>query len=269
MELIINENLTNIPELKSVIHKFNAGNKLYYYMKEYTFSKTVNIFEINFHDNKNEENYSVLENSKLKVNVYVDNKEFLQFNCIWDYNNFYFNMLLSIIKKVIIEEKIEFNINDFLEKLNTYERYESFLNKMKLNFTADAVNTSGFGDLIYGLNNNKLDDYFMNKTYGVSLIEIFIVCCSYPDWKNFKQRIRFIKAEKCLMVDIMFDLETMENASQKERREIHIKKINNELPPIIKKYKFKDFDLERFMADFNTYVKEIEFLTSTNYWVDE
>lgn len=143
------------------------------------------------------------------------------------------------------------------------------INKMILQFSGDYYDVSGFDDLIFSINNNKLDDYFIPKSYGNDLNKIFIVSRCLKKENEYKPSIRLRKSDSTLLIDIMFDLKSMIKATKRERREIFIKKINEELPPIIKKYKFKDFDLERFMADFNTYVKEIEFLTSTNYWVEE
>lgn len=47
--------------------------------------------------------------------------------------------------------------------------------------------------------------------------------CRDPRW-NFKQRIRFVKKENCLYMDLMFDWNTMVNADQKTRKQIAAKK---------------------------------------------
>jgi len=140
---------------------------------------------------------------------------------------------------------------------------------MIVQLSGDYYETSGFDDIIFTMDNNRLDDYFIPKKYGHSLNKIFIVSRCLKKENEYKPSTRLRKADLVLLIDLMFELPTMEQATQKERREIFIKKMNEELPPIIKKYKFKDFDLDRFMEDFNIYVDEIKFLTSTNYWVDK
>jgi hypothetical protein len=68
---------------------------------------------------------------------------------------------------------------------------------------------------------------------------------------NLKQRIRLSKKEKIIYVDIMLDYTLFMKIDQNKRNEIVISKIKNEIPPIISKYKFEDFDLLRFENDLN------------------
>lgn len=119
---------------------------------------------------------------------------------------------------------------------------------MKLFITSDSNTESGVGEATRGLA-QALADYFANRRYNDSDLEIAIcLMCRDPRW-NFKQRIRFVKKENCLYMDIMLDLDVMKYAERSHRKEIIGSKIVSEVPEIIAKKKFKDFDLPRFTKD--------------------
>ncbi|HHC81219.1 MAG TPA: hypothetical protein ENK46_15160 [Flavobacteriia bacterium] len=93
--------------------------------------------------------------------------------------------------------------------------------------------------------------YFLENDYGTDIYRIafFLICREQS--LGFKQRISFDKKNKALYIDIMLDLNLFRKVSIKEKFNI----IRNELPiqlhKAFSKYKFKDFDSERFMRDFN------------------
>lgn len=58
----------------------------------------------------------------------------------------------------------------------------------------------------------------------------------------------------------MLDYYFTSEITQEERISSVVKKIIEEVPPIIKKYKLKDFDLDTFMEDIRGYFKKIDWL---------
>ncbi|HMM80997.1 MAG: hypothetical protein JSS77_10735 [Acidobacteria bacterium] len=126
---------------------------------------------------------------------------------------------------------------------------------MKLFITSDSNTESGVGEATRGLA-QALGDYFADRRYNDSDLEIAIcLMCRDPRW-NFKQRIRFVKKENCLYMDIMLDLDVMKYAERSHRKEIIGSKIVSEVPEIIAKKKFKDFDLPRFTKDLREWFED-------------
>lgn len=98
--------------------------------------------------------------------------------------------------------------------------------------------------------------YFQRRNYGIDVSKIFIVLMCRETNLNFKQRIRFTKKDKVLFIDIMLNLDQFRIIEQKYRDSIIAYKLINEIPPIIKKYKFKDFNLLAFEKDLNKLFKK-------------
>jgi len=120
---------------------------------------------------------------------------------------------------------------------------------MKLNILCDADWESKVSDVIKYLNKLQYKQFFEKKNYGSSIEKILIdLMCQDPKL-NLKQRIRFIKKEKILSLDIMLDLDEFKLLSQIERNAVVSNKIIKEVPLIIEKYKFDDFNLQKFETD--------------------
>lgn len=104
----------------------------------------------------------------------------------------------------------------------------------------------------------ELEDWLYFKNYGSDLIDIGIVLmCRNPEY-NFKQRIRLDKKNKILYIDLMLDYYYfVSDISQENRIKVVVKKIMNEIPPIINKYKLKDFNLYLFMEDLKEFFTKI------------
>jgi hypothetical protein len=62
-------------------------------------------------------------------------------------------------------------------------------------------------------------------------------------------------------MDVMLDLDVMSNADPETRKRIVAEKIITEIPKIVAKKKFKDFDLLRFSKDLREWFE-------TNGWVE-
>lgn len=100
-------------------------------------------------------------------------------------------------------------------------------------------------------------NFFYHRNYGNDLSGgiVVVLMCRDPEYK-FKQRIRFSKKEQKLYMDIMLDYLNFVTASHAQRRQMVAKHLQTEIPLVIAKYKFKDFDLERFSTDLNHGVSE-------------
>ena len=133
---------------------------------------------------------------------------------------------------------------------------------MRFGVTCDADIESGFDVVTFGMM-KQFDDYFRDRFYDDSGIEMFVVLmCRDPRW-NFKQRIRFVKKENCLYMDLMFDLRIMAQVDMKTRKRIVGEKMVTEIPQIVAKYKFRDFDLPRFSRDLRSWFEEHNWLHKT------
>ncbi len=124
---------------------------------------------------------------------------------------------------------------------------------------ADMNWESGVRETLELIPNREFFDFFYSKDYGSDLNSIFIILMCRDTEYNFKQRIRLVKKEKALYMDIMLDFDLFLKITQPERNKIVFDKLIKEVPEIIAKYKFKDFDLARFTLDFTTLINNIEY----------
>ena len=72
---------------------------------------------------------------------------------------------------------------------------------------------------------------------------------------NFKQRIRMDRKELILYMDLMLSSPEMAAATKAKRQHMLAEKLYNEVPQIVRKYKLKDFDTERFVSDLQGWLK--------------
>ncbi|WP_295794145.1 hypothetical protein [Mucilaginibacter sp.] len=120
---------------------------------------------------------------------------------------------------------------------------------MRFNILCDADWESGIDKVLSALSGFGYRRIFDEKDYGSSIDGITIILmCKNPEF-NFKQRIKHSKKEKKVYMDIMFDLYQFSKIEQKEREKIVAQRLISEVPSIIGKYKFEDFDLVRFTDD--------------------
>ncbi len=122
---------------------------------------------------------------------------------------------------------------------------------MIINILADFYWETKIDKVLDFLSNTGYRRFFEDKNYGSSLGGIVVGLMCHEPSLNLKQRIRLSKKEKIIYVDIMLDYTLFMKIDQNKRNEIVISKIKNEIPPIISKYKFEDFDLLRFENDLN------------------
>lgn len=132
---------------------------------------------------------------------------------------------------------------------------------MRFTITGDVDNRSGVQDVLNAISNNDLDDYFDERCYDDSGLELFVVLmCRDPSLK-FSQRMRYSRGENVLYMDIMLDFERMRLAELKMRKVIIAEEIGKQVPKIIAKYDI-DFDSERFSKDLGNWF-------ATNFGLDE
>lgn len=123
---------------------------------------------------------------------------------------------------------------------------------MNFGITADSWWETRVSDTVYLIPQREFKDFFYLKDYGSDLNDIFIVLmCRHAEY-NFKQRIRFIKNEKALHMDIMLDFDLFLRITQEERNKIIFDKLIKDVPGIIAKYKFKHFDLTKFTEEWTS-----------------
>lgn len=132
---------------------------------------------------------------------------------------------------------------------------------MRFGFTSDTNYEAKVDQVTGEFPQREIEDWLHFKNYGTDLVGIGIVLmCRNPEY-NFKQRIRMDRKNKTLYIDLMLDYYYfISDVTQEDRINVVANKIINELPPIIKKYKLKDFDTDLFMSDLKGFLEKINWL---------
>lgn len=120
---------------------------------------------------------------------------------------------------------------------------------MIIGVTGDSDIETGVNEVLNSLYDEGFVASFVEQFYDDSRIEMFLVLMCRDPMLHFKQRIRFSKNDNCLYMDIMLDWNKMVGAEISSRKKIVGEKIVNEVPQIVAKKKFRDFDLLRFTKD--------------------
>lgn len=131
---------------------------------------------------------------------------------------------------------------------------------MKINLLCDINWESRVDKVLYALSDFKYRQFFEKKNYGSSLEEVIVVFMCRDTELNFKRRIRFSKKEKKLYMDIMLDLSQFSTIDQTDREKIIAQRLVSDIPLIISKYKFKDFDIQKFERDLREWLIKINWL---------
>jgi hypothetical protein len=120
---------------------------------------------------------------------------------------------------------------------------------MRFNILCDADWEAKVDEVLHYLSSLGYRRFFEERNYGDSLEGIIIdLICQDPELK-LKQRIRYSKKEKKLYIDLMLDLLQFKQIDQVQRNKIVTDKIINEVPSIIAKYKFANFELTKLEVD--------------------
>ena len=125
----------------------------------------------------------------------------------------------------------------------------------RINILADYDWETRVGDVLDILSDTRYRFFFSERTYGSSVEAIVVVLMCQP--LDLKRRVRFSKKNKTLYMDIMLDYEQFIVISQSERNKIVIKKLISEVPEVLAKYKFEDFNYSKFQKDFVSFFGKV------------
>jgi len=119
---------------------------------------------------------------------------------------------------------------------------------MHFRITCDANQESGVGEIVGELS-GPTENHFASLDYrsGLSVLGVVLMCRDPA--LNFKRRIRFSKKDQILYMDVMLDLPEMIALTHDGRRRVIMSKLEREIPKILNKYDFADFDRTRFETD--------------------
>lgn len=98
-----------------------------------------------------------------------------------------------------------------------------------------------------------IEDFLKDKNYGTSIrhLTLIIICRAH----DFKQRKRYRKALSSIYFDVLLDYYLMKNVEPDERKKLMQYQIVKITEETIGKYKFDDFDKQRFLSDFRVAVE--------------
>lgn len=130
----------------------------------------------------------------------------------------------------------------------------------KFHLITDTDSYSGVLEAKQKITSNKFYKLMESEFYGSSVSGIVIVLmCRDPDI-IFKPRLRFSKKEKVLYMDIMLDYHKFVGMTHEQRVTALCEKLLQEMPPIVIKYKFDDFDLDKLESNLTTWFVEHGFI---------
>lgn len=128
---------------------------------------------------------------------------------------------------------------------------------MRFGIVSDTDHEAKVDQVTDGFPTRALEDWLHFKNYGSDLEDIGIVLMCRNPALHFKQRIRMDKKTKTLYIDLMLDYNYfISDVTPSDRIKVVAEKIFAEVPKIVKKYKFKDFDSDLFFEDLKTFLKK-------------
>lgn len=122
---------------------------------------------------------------------------------------------------------------------------------MHVKILSDAEAESGILDVIVWLAKTNYWEAFQQEDYGDGLenVSMFLIC--RDPGLGFRRRIRHLKKEKRIYIDVMLQVSKFTGASVKCRKEMVIESLLKDVPPVIRKYKVEDFECEKFLLSFS------------------
>jgi hypothetical protein len=127
---------------------------------------------------------------------------------------------------------------------------------MRFSLLCDAHQDAGLDKVLFRFSDLGLKRYFEERNYGDALAGITVVLMCRNPALNFKQRIRHAKKEKKLYIDIMLDLDQFRPLNEVQRERIVAGRLLAEIPAILKKNKFAQFDVAQFEADLSNWLEQ-------------
>jgi hypothetical protein len=103
---------------------------------------------------------------------------------------------------------------------------------------------------------HQIEDFFQEKNYGndVNIIHILMDCMGL----GLKDKKRYKKDNNQLGYDITIDYFSIANTPLENKMEIVRKGLIEKSEVIIRSYKFKKFDTDKFLSDLKTIVNHVE-----------
>ncbi|MCY2928379.1 MAG: hypothetical protein NTV86_02585 [Planctomycetota bacterium] len=129
---------------------------------------------------------------------------------------------------------------------------------MELDILCDVHWESGIDKVVGDFSSPNCRRMFESQDYGTGLGGIVIVLMCRNPSLAFKQRIRFVRRERRLYMDIMFDLDAFRQMGADERRRDVARQLADEVPAILRKYSIVGFDRERFVADWRGWLSRVK-----------
>ena len=123
---------------------------------------------------------------------------------------------------------------------------------MELFITSDANEGSGVGKVVGEISGPTRKHFERDYGPGVNGICVCLMC--RDPYLKFKRRLRFSKKDKVLYMDIMLDFPQMRELSHEQRKAIILQRLGDEIPTILRKYAFKEFDEPRFVDDLKNWL---------------
>jgi hypothetical protein len=124
---------------------------------------------------------------------------------------------------------------------------------MHVRITGDTNQESGIGPII-GAISGPTRQQFLPRSYGEGLLGIGVVLMCRDAGLKFKRRVRFAKKTKILYLDIMLDSKQMQMADPEVRKRVVLDRIAQEVPDLLRKYGFQDFDMVAFTEDLRSWL---------------
>lgn len=122
--------------------------------------------------------------------------------------------------------------------------------------TGDSNVETGVGEASRKMASTDFYKFMEKQDYGNSLKGLCVIFMCRDPQLNFKQRIRYTKKDQKLYFDLMLDYDQFIVMTHEQRVSAMCKKLLEEMPPIVKKYKFPDFNLEKFMGNLSSWFNE-------------
>lgn len=131
---------------------------------------------------------------------------------------------------------------------------------LKLRISSDSNWEARVNEFTDELPRPRFETRFAKTYYGAGIADIFIVLTCRDPALRFRQRIKWLEAERALELDVMLPLEEMITATTEERCQIGAQCMLRDISKVLKKYKISGFDSDRFLADMDAYFRRRKWL---------
>lgn len=127
---------------------------------------------------------------------------------------------------------------------------------MRISLGSDANWETRTGRISRELNRGA--DFFLDNDYGSAVVSLGLVFMCRDPSLVFKRRARYEADKAQLYVDIMLDYEKMLASSMIGRMEVVVDSALVQLTDVLRKRVSNDFDVERFLEDFRSWLQEMK-----------